>query len=83
VSLPTTGLRANFQFIYIVTNRHVTESGNSVVRVKPSNGGMDIWELDERKWFFPEDGDDLAATLMSFNPRVIKFNHISISNFLT
>jgi hypothetical protein len=48
--------------IYAVTNMHVIESGNTVVRLNTKDGKTDIFDLDERSWVFHPNGDDLAIT---------------------
>jgi hypothetical protein len=44
----------------VVTNRHVVDDGNMVVRLNTISGSTDILALDNQDWYFHPDGDDLA-----------------------
>ena len=83
VSVPTTGLMQNFLILYAVTNKHVVETGGTVIRMTRINGEIDILETDERAWVTHPHGDDLAVYLISINPMLYRFSHISISDFMT
>ncbi|CAH1664549.1 Serine protease [Hyphomicrobiales bacterium] len=82
VSAPIKIAGQDAQMIYIVTNRHVVENGNSTARLKSINNGIVTLNLDEREWLFHPDGDDLAAypILPDHNSNKIKL--IKSSNFL-
>lgn len=81
VVVPTEGLKQNFYFPYVVTNKHVIENGNTVVRMTTRDGKKHIIETDERDWRFHPDGDDLATLLVSIDPSKLRFNHV-FSNHL-
>ena len=53
--------RSRGSVICVVTNKHVVDSGNMVVRVNTTDGGRDIIPLDEMKWYRHPKGDDLAV----------------------
>ena len=52
----------------IVTNRHVIESGAMVVRINTVDGHRDIIPLDQARWFFHPEGDDLAVCPIKLGP---------------
>jgi hypothetical protein len=79
----TKDLKKNFLFPYIVTNRHVVEAGNTVVRMTTQDGKKQIIETDERDWQFHPAGDDLAALLISLNPQELRFSHIFDKDLLS
>jgi trypsin-like peptidase len=83
VAIPTEGLHQNFWLPYVVTNKHVIEDGNTIVRLTTRDGRKEIIETDERDWIFHSDGDDLAIYLISFNPEIVRFNHIPSKDFLS
>jgi len=83
VVVPTEGLKQNFYFPYVVTNKHVIEDGNTVVRMTTRDGKKHIIETDERDWRFHPDGDDLAVLLISFDPNKLRFSHVASSQFLS
>jgi hypothetical protein len=72
-------------FIYAVTNRHVIESGNTVVRLNTVDGKTDIFDLNERSWSFHPDGDDLAiAGLPPLDEKIHRYKLLSQeSHFIT
>lgn len=66
VGVPATGL-FNVWFMYIVTNRHVVENGNSVVRMKTIDNQNSIIDIDERAWVYHPAGDDIAVCFLQFD----------------
>jgi hypothetical protein len=82
-AMPTEGLRQNFWLPYAVTNRHVIEQGNTVIRMTTRDGKKHIIETDEREWRFHPNGDDLAVHLISFNPEKLLFSHIPAKDFVS
>jgi hypothetical protein len=46
--------------IYAVTNKHIIQNGNSVVRLSTQDGRKAFFPTVERDWVFHSDGDDLA-----------------------
>jgi hypothetical protein len=81
-AIPTEGLRLNFWLPYVVTNRHIIEKENTVVRMTTRDGKKHIIETDEKDWLFHPDGDDLAIYLISFDPTKLRFSHIPAKDFL-
>lgn len=53
---------------YIVTNRHIIESGNVVVRLNTVDSAIDCLDTDEREWAFHPAGDDIAALPVVLGP---------------
>jgi len=47
--------------IYAVTNRHVVESGCTVIRMNTIDDEIDVLELDQHDWIPHPAGDDLAV----------------------
>ena len=52
----------------LMTNKHVANNGNCVVRTNTKDGKTDIFTLDERNWIFHPDGDDLAVYPIGLAP---------------
>ena len=50
----------SLQFLYVVTNRHIIEDGNTTVRINTTDGRHDSVEYDERNWIFAAHKFDLA-----------------------
>ena len=75
VGVPSTGLKQNFWFLYAVTNQHVIKGG-TVLRMNTRAGEKSIAPTTRTSWIAHPDGDDLAACLISFDPKDIKFNHV-------
>ena len=72
-------------FIYAVTNRHVVESGNTVVRLNTVDGKIDIFDQDERSWVFHHQGDDLAVSgLPAFDENLHRYKLLTqTEHFIT
>jgi hypothetical protein len=83
VGVPTIDLPRNFWFLYAITNKHVIERGNTTIRMKTIEGGIDILETIEPDWILHPSGDDVAVCLISFDPKSYKFNFVRRSDFLT
>lgn len=69
------------KFFYAVTNRHVVESGGTVIRINTQDDHFDIADLDDRHWAFHPDGDDLAITLIGLTA-IHKFRHVQFELLL-
>ncbi|HVV60315.1 MAG TPA: serine protease [Pseudolabrys sp.] len=54
--------------LFVVTNKHVVDDGNMVVRLNTVDGKRDTLALDGEHWFFHPDGDDLAVCPIGANP---------------
>src|ERR1700743_555178 len=65
------------QFTYVVTNRHVVESGSYAVRMNSNSGKTRVLDTDERDWFFHQDGDDLAVLLLRFPWKELEFSFMT------
>jgi hypothetical protein len=53
--------------LYAVTNRHVIEAGNVVLRINTRVGEIDSFDTDERLWVRHPQGDDLAILPLTFD----------------
>jgi hypothetical protein len=82
VGIPTVDLSANLWITYAVSNKHVIESGNSVIRMRTKAGRHFIMPIDERAWTFHPQGDDLAISLIRFDWQSMRFNFVPRSGFL-
>jgi hypothetical protein len=82
VGIKTTDLPRDFVFLYAVTNKHVIEGGSTVLRMKTKDGINAIFPTDERGWSVHQDGDDLAACLLSFDPRAFRFSYVWRTDFI-
>jgi hypothetical protein len=53
-------------YLYAVTNRHMITrgNGNSVVRLRTAEGGVDIFDYSPDQWTHHEDGTDLSIVLL-------------------
>jgi hypothetical protein len=54
----------NDRLTFLVTNRHVKDSGNTVARINTDDGGTDTLALDDHQWLDHPDGDDLTLCLV-------------------
>jgi hypothetical protein len=81
VGVPIEVSPRTFWFIYAVTNKHVIENGNPIIRVNTERG-KDIILTDEREWSFHPNGDDIAVCQIAFDPAHHKINFLSRSSFL-
>jgi len=76
VGIPTVDLPSNVWISYAVTNKHVVENGNSVVRLRTKDGKHLIMSIDERAWVFHPNGDDLAVCLIQFDWQTVRYNFV-------
>ncbi|UGY23077.1 serine protease [Bradyrhizobium septentrionale] len=81
VRLPLT--RPGFDFLCLVTNKHIVDAGSSTVRLNTRDGAFDIIPLDGAKWHYHPDGDDIAICPVGFNTSTHNIDGIHIDNFLT
>lgn len=84
VGVPTTKIK-NGHWIYAVTNRHVIEKGNTVVRFNTVDGKTDTFDLNEQSWHFHHDGDDLAICgLSSIDSKIYRAKFVTAQDhFIT
>lgn len=68
---------------YLITNRHIIENGNTVVRLNKRDGKVECIETDERLWTFHPAGDDLAALPFLYDPRQVTLLWLPFSKLLT
>ena len=71
-----------FWLPYAITNRHVVEKGNVVIRMSTRAGEKHIQETDERAWLFHPAGDDLAVCHLPMDAHKLRFNVIPFKDFL-
>lgn len=69
--------------VLAVSNRHVVESGASVVRLNTKEDRWDVLDLTERDWFYHPDGDDLAVSILSLDGAIYKYLTCGIEQLLT
>jgi hypothetical protein len=82
IGVLTRDLPTNFWFLYAITNKHVVHGGGTVIRMTTIDGEKDILATDERQWVYHPGGDDLAACLITFDPKAYKFHFASRGSFL-
>jgi hypothetical protein len=68
--------------IYAVTNRHVIDSGSTVIRLNTKDGSNDVIDLTEQNWVHYPDGDDLSVAAVELKDS-FKFNYVLPSEFLS
>ena len=88
VSIPS-ATSPSTQYLYAVTNRHVTENGCTVIRFNTTDGRTAILDLKPTDWTSSTD-DDLAAVeitgldvLPQETANVVTFAHTSVDHFLS
>jgi hypothetical protein len=52
-------------YVFAITNKHLIENGNTVIRVNTRDQKFDLWETAENNWVFHPDGDDLAICMIT------------------
>jgi hypothetical protein len=82
VGILTDDLPSNVWIIYAVTNKHVVQRGNSVIRVRTKDGVHSVKPIDERAWMYHPDGDDLAVCPVQFDWDALKCSLIKRDVFL-
>lgn len=76
-------VHTNQGYLYAVTNKHVIDSGGTVIRINRHDGKTEIFDLDVYNWERHPDSDVAIAQLGRVDANVIKFRSIPISNFVT
>src|SRR5262245_61230185 len=57
--------------LYAVTNAHVIEAGNTVIRLNTKDGKSDFFDFTEQYWMLHPDKDDVAICVMpKLNPNL-------------
>jgi hypothetical protein len=79
---PTNEWPDNVWHVYAVTNKHVVESGHTVIRMNTKDGRKDVLPTEERAWV-SSPGHDVAACLISFDAQAFKFKFIKQEYFIT
>ena len=82
VGIPATDI-PDAWFIYVATNRHVIENGNTVIRMKTMDNKNSIIATDERAWVCHPSGDDVAVCFLIFDAPKHRFNFVPVSQFMT
>jgi hypothetical protein len=82
VGVPATDLPGVW-FMYAVTNRHVVEHGNTVLRMKTIDNQNSIMSTDERAWVSHPSGDDIAVCFIDFDRTKHKYSWASPDMFMT
>src|SRR5215467_13131396 len=71
-------------FLYVVTNRHVIEAGNTTVRINTSDGKHDSLEYDQRNWIVGPPEIDLAVyAVPELDDSKFKLRVVEPENFIT
>ncbi len=73
----------NANFLYAVTNRHVIESGNTVVRLNTRDGKTDFLEFTELDWTNHPNGDDLAVATLPPLTDLHKYNFLDNNHLIS
>jgi len=77
VVIPETGV------LFAVTNAHVIEDGNTVIRLNTTDGKFDTFDFSEGEWCLHDDRDDLAICGMPLLDRTRhQFAEIGPDTFL-
>jgi len=82
VTIPTTIIPGT-GFLFAVTNAHVIENGNTVVRLNTKDGKFDTFDFTENDWILHHDKDDVAICNMpTLNPDLHTFTEIDADTLL-
>jgi hypothetical protein len=73
----------NRTMLFVVTNKHVVDSGSMVVRINTVDGRKDIVPLDHVEWIAHPDGDDLAVCPVGLNAAHHRLGWLMPHNLLT
>ena len=73
----------SIHFFYVVTNKHVADSGNTTVRFNTLDGRHEAQEYDEANWFKSTDADLAIYPLPLLEPEHFDFRAISVWQFIT
>ncbi len=76
VGIRTTNLPNNVLIPYVVTNKHVVENGNAVIRMKTRDGKNSFLTTDSNSWRFHPAGDDLAVRVIRFDWMTHQYNYV-------
>jgi hypothetical protein len=82
VGVKATDPSINLVVLYAVTNKHVIERGNTVIRMNKKDGRKAINPTDERAWAYHKNGDDLAICQILFDPLIYKSRHVLTTDFI-
>ena len=80
VALPTESI-PEFDFLYVVTNRHVLAAAD-VVRVNTSAGELHIERIPRDQWFCSKT-DDLAIKIINLPPELFAYKNVAVSSIMT
>jgi len=82
IGIPIPGITGVWTMLF-VTNKHVVERGNSVLRLNDRSGGTFCVEVDERSWIFHEGGDDLAIACLKLDQDRHRYAMVPLEDFIT
>lgn len=82
IGVPIPGVTSIWTMLF-VTNKHVIERGNSVLRLNNRDGGTFCIEVDERSWIFHPGGDDLAIACVKLDQSKHQYAMVSLDDFVT
>jgi hypothetical protein len=71
-----------FWFLYVVTAKHVVSHGSLFVRMTTTDGKKHVHETKDGDWVCHPDGDDVAVSVISFDPKKFRFSFIPVNDFL-
>jgi len=82
IMIPSTVLPGK-GLLFAVTNAHVIENGNTVVRLNTKDGKFDTFDFTENDWILHQDKDDIAICCMpSLNIDLHVYKEITPATFL-
>jgi hypothetical protein len=81
VGVPT-GLPTNVWLLYAVTNRHIIEPNNLVIRLRTKDGKHFIMPTEKNAWHIHPMGDDIAVCLIYFDWHSMRYNFVPRDHFL-
>jgi hypothetical protein len=82
IGIPTIDLPTNVWLLYAVTNRHVIEPDNLVIRFRTKDDKHFIMNTDKSAWHVHPLGDDIAVCLVSFDWKSMRYNFVPRERFL-
>ncbi len=75
--------RPDRSYIFAVTNRHNIEKGAPVIRLNNKFGYTSVIDVEERKWMFHPDGQDLAVVPVQLNEDYQRFRFLTTDAIVT
>lgn len=75
--------KPDHSYVVAISNRHVVENGNPVVRLNTKDGFTAVYDLLEPSWVMHDGGQDLAAHIIKVDPERQKFRGLGVRSILT